>query len=546
MVARLVIMVILLLWSGLAMAVSAVLVPSARSLEVGQSIAIELQLVDMRPGSPPNIPTDSGLNIQYQGMSTMHEMINFQSRTIYKLRYVVTGLQEGVWTVGPFRMLHDGRPIEVEPLRLTVEPRSAETADIASVRTELSDPLPFEGEVVVYTIQYQFRKNVTNLSLSNPEFTGFESINGIDPIQTEHHIYDEQELIQVRDVTIPLMAKSKGNHQFRPVQLSVDVMDTNVQRRRSRSVFDEFFQQSPSRRESFISDPLTANVRPLPTPPVGFSGLIGTFRLEMTPSERQVKAGETVNIELSISGEGSLQGYTLPEFKQAGFRSYSDSPQRTAELIEGKLVSSVTQNMAIVPDSEGRLSIEPLEIVIFDTHEEMYMTLRTAPITIEVTEGTVRTEAFQQFSDSSESSAAQASAPRMASLGIDIRSVDGTVDIRDRSLKGQLLWLGLLPVVGIAIGGGVRFWRNAKQPQRVSLKRLPTEPKARLSALDLLFRETIAGHLKVAPAALLPRQIDEFSSEASELRKALGQARFGGQMSAELDGQIQRFIRRHA
>ena len=28
-------------------------------------------------------------------MSTMREMINFKSRTIYKLRYAVTGLQEG-------------------------------------------------------------------------------------------------------------------------------------------------------------------------------------------------------------------------------------------------------------------------------------------------------------------------------------------------------------------------------------------------------------------------------------------------------------------
>ena len=110
MVARFLLVMLFLTWSNVALAVSAVLVPSARNLEVGQSIAVELQLVDMRPGSPPSIPTDSGLSIQYQGMSTMHEMINFKSRTIYKLRYAVTGLQEGVWTVGPFRMLHDGRP----------------------------------------------------------------------------------------------------------------------------------------------------------------------------------------------------------------------------------------------------------------------------------------------------------------------------------------------------------------------------------------------------------------------------------------------------
>ena len=137
MVGRLVVVVLLLLWSGVAMAVSAVLVPSARNLEVGQSIAIELQLVDMRPGSPPSIPTDAGLNIQYQGMSTMTEMINFQSRTIYKLRYVVTGVQEACGRLDLFT-LHDGRPIE-GAAKIDGEPRSAETGIFASVRTELSD-----------------------------------------------------------------------------------------------------------------------------------------------------------------------------------------------------------------------------------------------------------------------------------------------------------------------------------------------------------------------------------------------------------------------
>ena len=59
--------------------------------------------------------------------------------------------------------------------------------------------------------------------------------------------------------------------------------------------------------------------------------------------------------------------------------------------------------MAIVPDAEGTLNIEPLEIVIFDTNQEMYMTLRTAPITIEVTKGSTKAEGFQQFSNASDS-----------------------------------------------------------------------------------------------------------------------------------------------
>ena len=77
-------------------------------------------------------------------------------------------------------------------------------------------------------------------------------------------------------------------------------------------------------------------------------------------------------------------------------------------------------------------------------------------------------------------------------------------------------------------------------------RRLPREPEARLSALDSLFRETIAGRLSIDASVLLPHQIDSFDSEALEIRRALGQARFGGHMSSKLDAQVQTFIRRHA
>ena len=81
-----------------------------------------------------------------------------------------------------------------------------------------------------------------------------------------------------------------------------------------------FFSNLPRREQLAISDPLSANVRPLPTPPVGFTGLVGTFRLQMTPSARQVKAkAKRSTLNFGSRGTGSLQGYTLPEFEQRGF-----------------------------------------------------------------------------------------------------------------------------------------------------------------------------------------------------------------------------------
>ena len=39
---------------------------------------------------------------------------------------------------------------------------------------------------------------------------------------------------------------------------------------------------------------------------------------------------------------------------------------------------------------------------------------------------------------------------------------------------------------------------------------------------------------------------ESLDAEALEIRRALGQARFGGEVSTKLDVQVQDFIRRHA
>lgn len=524
-----------------AFASSAVIVPSSRTLQVGQSIAIELQLVDIKPGAPPNIPTDDGLRIQYQGMSTMHEMVNFQSRTIYKLRYVVTGLEEGVFTVGPLRLVHDGRPLQVEPLRLTVEPRSTESEGSASIRSTVSTKTPFEGQVVLYNIQYQFRKNVTNLSMNHPEFSGFQSVAGIEAVQSEHHIYDNQELLQIREVSFPLIANKVGNYRFEPVQLTVDLIDASAQQGRSRSTFDNFFQQSASRRESFISDPISVDIRPLPTPPVGFSGLIGAFRLDATPSERQVRAGESLNIEIRLSGEGSLQGYKLPEQKNDAYRSYGDEPQRSVAIEDEKMKSTLTQNVAIVPEAEGDLFVEPLEIIVFDINEEKYMTLRSAPIKITVLPGGEQTANLEQYTESVESLPVT---PSFQTLGTDIRSVSGKASVRENPQNMKFIVLMSLPLLACILGG-LKRWRDRKfHPQILSLKNLPTEPKSRLRVQESIFRSVVAKQLSISPDALLPTQIDAFDKEAALLRSEFAAARFGGQFSKELEPRINRFVRR--
>ena len=113
-------------------------------------------------------------------------------------------------------------------------------------------------------------------------------------------------------MTIPLMAKSKA--------IIVSARSTgryyaNANRRRSRSIAS--FSAVPLDERVFLAirQPMFGRFRRHPSA----SGLVGTFRLQMTPSERG-KAGETVNIVLSILVRDRFK-YTLPEFSRRAFEA---------------------------------------------------------------------------------------------------------------------------------------------------------------------------------------------------------------------------------
>jgi hypothetical protein len=127
--------------------------------------------------------------------------------------------------------------------------------------------------------------------------------------------------------------------------------------------------------------------------------------------------------------------------------------------------------------------------------------------------------------------------------------VPGDASVGDHSLRAALpLALGLptLPVLGL-VGVGLRG-RLRRRPidPRVELERrlvsLPTEPVARLAALEALFREAAALRLGRPAPGLDRAAVAPLGEVALQLYADLDAARYGGMGGADLEARLRAFI----
>lgn len=126
-------------------------------------------------------------------------------------------------------------------------------------------------------------------------------------------------------------------------------------------------------------------VRPLPTPPEGFKGAVGQFKLvsKVVPSTAAV--GEPVTWTLELSGTGNW-----PEIAGLPQREVSKDfqvvqPQAKRTPAEGKLFDvTLSEDVVLVPTRPGTYAVGPVSFTYFDPKAGEYKTLSTARTTITI------------------------------------------------------------------------------------------------------------------------------------------------------------------
>jgi hypothetical protein len=147
---------------------------------------------------------------------------------------------------------------------------------------------------------------------------------------------------------------------------------------------DDLFGAVRERTMTVRAPAQAVEVLPLPAggQPAAFSGAVGHFAVRATLAPTAGTAFEPLSLKIEVSGKGSFDRVStagLPSSRD--WKTYPPSARLApdgAKLFE----------QAVVPQRAGRLELPPVPFSYFDPDRRQYVTVATAPITVQVAPAT--------------------------------------------------------------------------------------------------------------------------------------------------------------
>jgi hypothetical protein len=318
--------------------------------------------------------------------------------------YTLAPTARGNFTIKQATIVIDGKTYKSSPKQVEVtaavdKPSDQMTADDVADESlhlvaEVSKDDPFLNEAVsvVYKLYVSPSISVTNYRpLDNPKYNNFWSQDiPITRLSAENGTFDGKPYRYVVLKRVVLYPQKSGELEIEPLSLEVTV-EVPTSRR-------DFFGQRmyTSTNKTVSAGRRTLNVKALPTmgKPENFGGAVGDFDFTVTTSKNNLKASESFQAKVEISGKGNLKLFQLPEPSLPGSLEvyepeFEESVRTTLTGAQGK----VSNNYTIVPSFKGKYPIPPIAFSYFNPQTEKYSTITSDEIIINVLSGPANADA---------------------------------------------------------------------------------------------------------------------------------------------------------
>jgi len=335
-----------------------------------------------------NLSPIHDFKIVSSGTSTSRSYSNgeWQHKVIY--RYLLVPRKTGVLKIPPLTVSRKKQDIVTKEIQVLVSkaPSSADQPRQLFVEAHVASSDLTVGQQTIYTIKLFAAVRFTRASLKTPAFNPFaakeleqrknytRTVNGIP--------------YMVSEIYYILQAEKPGRFEIGPAVITADV----IQRQGSNPVDsffnDPFFSSARTKSMQVSSNGVTLGVKRLPsyTGDSPFSGLVGQFTIGAAIDKKQLIAGESATLTLTIQGEGNIMDAAPPQLNldQGLVKVYDDTPTEEITATESGFSGKKIFKRALVPKQPGTLTIPAVDLTYFDVETGEYKTVATSEIVIDV------------------------------------------------------------------------------------------------------------------------------------------------------------------
>lgn len=324
--------------------------------------------------------------------------INGKSSFEKTYSYFLLPTQKGNLIIKQASIEYNGQVYKTSPIKINVtaaveQPKDPNDTQVSAddniyLIADISKTTPFINEpiTVVYKLYFSYNIGITNWrELNKPKYNDFWSQNiDIKQLVAEEGIFKGEKYRYVVLRKTVLYPQKTGKLVIEPLSLDIDVqLPTN-----RRNIFGQVLLTEGNKRVS--AGAKTINVKSLPEAgkPADFSGAVGKFDFRVTPSKTNLKNGESLDLDVSVTGSGNMKLFNLPKPVVPNALEiydpvHSDKVNTSLSGMSGK----ITDSYSIIPQFKGNYPIKPMQFSYFDLGSGTYKTITSPEIMINVLDG---------------------------------------------------------------------------------------------------------------------------------------------------------------
>lgn len=331
----------------------------------------------------PSIPEVPGLQIRSLGFGAQPRFAPGR-RIDYVFSYVISSYQEGRYQIPAIEVPLASGEVFTQPLELEVFDEMALEWSTAKIRDEdvryaaafrATKSSPYVGEKVPVEIKLYFPVSQRVEDWGIPDFER----EGLSAWRFQPQPRIGRAILLGRTYTTVSYPSTLSPNRAGPVRIGPATL-------RLQTVHSDPINFGRAEFEAVTLDIPALNLAAKELPagaPEGFDNAIGNFDLKVRSSETEVREGDPISVEITISGRGNLDTLRPPKpVDEDGWKLYDPSTSERGEE-RRELYGTVSFRQFMRP-LRIQSMIPPFRLVYFDPDEDRYETLTSEPIQLTV------------------------------------------------------------------------------------------------------------------------------------------------------------------